>query len=288
MFDPPFLDDLPGCREKLRRAVDHMKLLQSEIQGFTDDFTPGNAYRFRKHPDPDTGSYTLRIEVLKAPPLLRWGAIVGDAVHNLRSCLDHLIEALTVAHSGTALTRTEFPIFEHEHGVPGSGPGFKDMKRKGGGPVPGSGYYKIRGIDPALWTPIEALQPYQRQGDPQSHVLFILHDLDIVDKHRLIPVVAFVTRISAFSFSGLSGSIVFDYMDSAEVGTPFIFEDEATIPGLMFGADSDPGVEVEFEMVFDVGLDQAGPGADYFATRFISEAIWCVGCICSYFEPFIK
>lgn len=53
--------------------------------------------------------YIAKIEV---PPPLRWGAIIGDCVHNLRSSLDTLMWQLVLLRRGRPLRRTQFPIFE--------------------------------------------------------------------------------------------------------------------------------------------------------------------------------
>lgn len=44
-----------------------------------------------------------------SPP--RWGAIAGDAVHNTRSALDHLICALALLNESESVNDNAFPIY---------------------------------------------------------------------------------------------------------------------------------------------------------------------------------
>lgn len=97
---------LDDCRLKTQRAREQFEDLQREIQEF-----------FHKHPceiacrsETATGRQTVKVP---EPPELprRWGLLLGEACHNARSALDHMVYAL--AGSTTETSRTSFPIFEN-------------------------------------------------------------------------------------------------------------------------------------------------------------------------------
>lgn len=128
------------------------------------------------------GGIGIRVQVQKQPPFDRWGVLIGETVHDLRSTLDHLTWALTIAHSGPPhgrLTRwwreVEFPIFT-DH----------DAFRR-------TGLRDLQGVDPALIPTFEGLQPFHR-AQPDRHPLAILHALSILDKHQTLPLVAIASR----------------------------------------------------------------------------------------------
>lgn len=58
--------------------------------------------------DANTSEWVVRFCVLEAPPL-KWGVLIGDVVHNLRSALDHLAWQLVLRNGGESSWRTQFP-----------------------------------------------------------------------------------------------------------------------------------------------------------------------------------
>ncbi len=77
--------DLRGVAEKLDRAAYHIDLLDKEIANFR-----------REHPITTFAEYeggkTFLVKVrVPATPDLRWGVMLGDAIHNLRCALDHAV-----------------------------------------------------------------------------------------------------------------------------------------------------------------------------------------------------
>ena len=86
---------LDGCHAKLRRAYQHLRSLDDAIQewGKQTPYTP--AVRI----DDKSGEHVVTIAQVLEPPLLGWAVITGDALHNLRSALDHLVCVLARALS---------------------------------------------------------------------------------------------------------------------------------------------------------------------------------------------
>jgi hypothetical protein len=133
------------------------------------------------------------------PPVDPFGLLIGDALHNLRSALDALAYALALAFTNPLpkeiANSSEFPIFGDEdwEGTPNVGSNLFHQTTKKGNPAPGSGLFKIRGCDPRVQTIIEGLQPYKRGKDFRTHPLWIMHELDRINKHRLLH-----TTVAAF------------------------------------------------------------------------------------------
>jgi hypothetical protein len=98
---------------------------------------------------------------------------MGDCLHNLRSSLDHLAWQLVLADGGTPTTRTDFPIFKCE-GL------FREHKKSKKAPTG-----VVGGVSQQAAALIESLQPYNRtDGSPEEHPLWVVHHLNIIDKHR--------------------------------------------------------------------------------------------------------
>lgn len=113
------------------------------------------------------------------PVPLRFSVIAGEVIHHLRSCLDHVVWQLSDTtyrrdHSG----RIEFPVFG---------------KMPKGGEL-GKYEEKVKGVAKAVRAVIDRLQPY-RDSNPLMNPLWIIHQLDRLDKHReLLIVVSGVIR----------------------------------------------------------------------------------------------
>jgi hypothetical protein len=100
--------------------------------------------------------------------------IIGDAVHNLRSALDHLACALAELENPTASetghSGIEFPIYISE------------------GKFNRTGAAKIKKLATPAQDEIKSLQPYKAGDNARFQHLWALHQLDIIDKHRRISI----------------------------------------------------------------------------------------------------
>jgi len=70
-------------RVKLDRAKEQLLNLDAEVRAFMDS----RPYHTIAKPDGEPGRLRIRFEQIKNPPL-RFGAIAGEIMHHLRSCLD--------------------------------------------------------------------------------------------------------------------------------------------------------------------------------------------------------
>jgi hypothetical protein len=117
----------------------------------------------RREQDPQSGEIVFyALSVPSIPPELL--LIAGDAIHNLRSTLDHLAWKLVEANGSTPTEATSLPIFDTPE------------KYKTGVAR------KVKGMGQRAIEKIDRLNPYKGGNNE----LWTLHKLDIVDKHRLI------------------------------------------------------------------------------------------------------
>lgn|GEM_PF-1917404 len=120
--------------------------------------------------DPDTWEWIERFQIREPPPL-RWGVMLGECVHNLRSALDHLVCQLTLLDGGTMedCAQTQFPIASKCKAQ------FDRMADR-----------RIPGLSEWHRAMVRRAQPYRAGDSAWKHPLAILADLSNADKHRLI------------------------------------------------------------------------------------------------------
>jgi hypothetical protein len=98
--------------------------------------------------------------------------LAGDVIHNLRAALDHLAQQLALLNTPTLtqekLRLIEFPIAET----------FAKYKKSKAG--------KVEGIHPDAIKAIDTLEPYGDGNGKFSALLWRLHALDNIDKHRTL------------------------------------------------------------------------------------------------------
>jgi len=127
------------------------------------------------------GVVTAYASVDEQPPREVISVLIGDALHNMRSALDHLAYALTNAYTPSLTdeigSRSEFPIFGDEDRKGRLGKGVTLFQ---------SSLAKIQGWDPAAKAVVEGLQPYKRGNDFREDPLWALQELDRIGKHRLL------------------------------------------------------------------------------------------------------
>jgi len=171
---------------KLRRAKEKLDVFDKEVLAFLKD----HPNRLLTHLQPKgQGRYeVLALVKFDVPPPERLQLLAGEVLHQARSALDHLVFAMSLVNSSwkdvdVEDARTEFPIFMDASA-------FHKVHAKGknkGKPVVGSGIYKVRLVEPAAQAIIKGLQPYQA-GNP-LHLLWILSQLENIDKHRRLSLV---------------------------------------------------------------------------------------------------
>jgi hypothetical protein len=177
--DIPSLD---GCEAKFGRGKTHAKKLRTEIASILND----DSYRLRPERDEQTAQYVFYAEEL---PTVRedWGLVFGDAIHNLRATLDHLVVQLAILGQGRALTEeevrsSEFPVL-HDPASWGQVAGPRGVKLLRSGERE-----RIRELQPfnAQDRSIWGRAALFGAGARIPRMIQALHHIDIADKHRFV------------------------------------------------------------------------------------------------------
>jgi hypothetical protein len=89
---------------KIERADHHIADLERQFEAFV----ARKPHRFAISQDPKSGQPTIQIRFVETVPKL-FSAIIGDAVHNLRSALDHMTWDIIGYDGGTQDRDLQFP-----------------------------------------------------------------------------------------------------------------------------------------------------------------------------------
>jgi hypothetical protein len=135
-----------------------------ELEAAVEDFRRTQPYKISHRRDDARGEVTFFVEEVPELPV-SLTLLLGDVIHNLRSKLDHLADALVSAAGGTPDKITSFPIFESLNA-------YQDHSRK-----------RLDGVNQYCFQTIDNMQPYKGGW---GHWAWQLHQLDIIDKHRLL------------------------------------------------------------------------------------------------------
>jgi len=161
------MDPLDGCRAKIERANEHIKNLSLEYSAHANS----GQYRIVQEYDTANGILVLKFADVKTLPT-RLSVIIGDALHQLRSALDHSIHQLILKNGGIVTKKTQFPVFQSHEGYVARG------------------HPMISGLSVPAAALIESFQPYQLGTSAGEHPLWVLAELNNADKHRLLLVTA--------------------------------------------------------------------------------------------------
>ncbi len=237
--------DFNGVWVKVERAKEHISNLEALDQGFLQS----NPYEIIPYDEPDTGDLIFKVKVSAQPPL-RWGAIVGDTIHNLRSSLDLLVCELVRANGEKVKPNTGFPVFKS---ATASANAFKS------GP-PG----QVKGAPKAAVDLIKKAKPYDGGND----ALWRLHQLDIADKHKLLIAVGSAHRNVIVDFGAIHRNSIASHfgVDPSEIPSApiairpadrqFPLKDGAEVFRMataVRGSDMDMNPQFTFEIAFGEG-----------------------------------
>jgi hypothetical protein len=237
---------------KLHRAEKHIDDLDSEIKSFLD----GRPYRLTSD-FTSNGDGTTIWERKAEMSTQGWigGTVafpLGDAVHNMRASLDYIVSYLWVCAGRSPMkSKAVFPIC---------------LKRS---VFERSGRDKISGLPAGAQAVIEGLQPYAR--DKRSDKLWILHKLDIIDKHRMI-------NLSGYS---LPYGVFFDPQGVANVRVirsdvfPGPFQQGTVLARAVVEVTGDrPGeMDMADDFAADLAFDEAGPASGLLVVKTIREIL---------------
>jgi len=153
--------------EKLHRADQHIQELHGKLATFLGEAADSEVV----HDDPRVAEAFADFQRNRAVDL-SISIVAGEAIHQLRSVLDHLVCALIVKDGGTPSSASQFPIFNYRPTKP------DDLRRYEA---------QIKGVTRnEVLILIETHQPYQRGNGRERHWLSILKRLNNADKHSSI------------------------------------------------------------------------------------------------------
>lgn len=174
-------DPLRGPLRKVDRAKQHIEDLERKVGEFADR----NPYRIVVEPSFNPGNtamISLAVRIREETPD-ELALLVGDALHNLRSSLDHL--ACCLVPGGTSDPDCSFPFAKSEQAFEQT-----ILSRP------------IRKAKPNAIDAIRQLKPYPGGND----TLYGLHVIDNLDKHRLL--------LPVLGASGLKNPFVVKFGDN--------------------------------------------------------------------------
>ena len=217
----------------------------NRLEGKSSAHRDTHPIRIRTVPHADGRGEEWFVVVLSpVPPDI--GRVAADAVHNLRSALDHLAVALAVAN-GADLdnTRASFPISEdygefHGH-LPPCEPSTHHASR--------SGKHRIRDLSETAQAFVERKQRHER-WEKSAH-LFELRYLDNRDKHRVLNP-AYLQPTAYFGMVGLEIE-----WDRHAPGSAFV--DGAHLASVRLAPDN-PGLKMQTPLVAAISVDRSTGG----------------------------
>jgi hypothetical protein len=234
------VDRLEGPRAKVERAKKHLVDLQTEIS----EFLSHEPYSVVPDDESEPGKHIDRVRVNDDPPPL-FALIAGDLIHNLRSVWDHLAWQLVLANDGAPSGRTEFPVQW------GSTDEDKARTRRA-----------INGMSDDAMKLVDASQPYRVREigrEPEDHPLYVIHKLDIEDKHHRLLIVgcAFTgAKIHAGRPGEWNPGAVMEFELFTSPRRVFPLKDGAILWTYSLGELTN--VPVNSEATFDVAFDVPG------------------------------
>jgi hypothetical protein len=271
---------------KLRRADMHLRFLYDSIQEFLET----HPYDVEAELDFDTGEVVMYGKVVRDPSraeTTRWGVVIGDIVHNLRSALDHMIWVLSL----DASTPPPPPPDPIPNSSPWHSVAFPVIVNLADWTL--SEMKKIAGVRPDLRARIEALQPFNTgPSTPREEPLAVLHQLWQVDKHRhlhltncFVGVKDIVHRKPFPSAPDIAFQVTWKRdVGPFKDGAPIARAKPIPIPGGVI-AVSLPMMHMEPHLAFDVAFDQGPPAYGGRVMESLERLYNTVSAILIDFQP---
>jgi hypothetical protein len=185
--------DLSSVEAKLERAATHFE----SIERIAVSWVNKHLYRLVHERNADFTRHELIYRCTEELNFETLSLMFGDAIHNLRSALDHLIYAIAVHKASGATPPPDwriiaFPITDCPTGK-GSFKNFCAAKLGTFAP------------DTKLLEVLEDFQPYRRKNKVFPPLLKVLRDFDDADKHRLLHL-AFIQGVQ-WEYEGTFGNV---------------------------------------------------------------------------------
>jgi hypothetical protein len=245
---------LAAIMPKLSRAEEHIEALDMKVIEFLNT----RPYRIVRNDEMDGAYEVLRVEIIRQPPDAL-AVLIGDALQNLRSTLDHLAFQLAIEARGRALTAEEerevwFPVTDdprwtHFDGFVRAGPG-----------------RRINPLFAGAQVEIHALQPCHRTNPPDDP-LWIVNHLNNIDKHRRVLLGGSMVQSGSWGMAPLG-----EPLDDLKL-TIGLLEDGAEMARVRWGgAPPGPEPDLTWHFLFSIAIAEQGPLAGLDTCAFLRYA----------------
>jgi len=174
-----------GPKLKIERAKKHINDLDECLLSFSKT----DYYRLWVDKDPHTGHNVLQFKITETLPV-ETALIIGDALHNLKSALDCALNDIVYWKFAFRDDFTKFP--------------FRDSRNDLVKAIKGGLIYKAS--EQICDLIVGTIKPYKGGND----ALCALHDLNILDKHRLLLPCVMITRIDGICAEDDTGTMYRD------------------------------------------------------------------------------
>jgi len=249
---------LDGCREKIKRANEHIREIHNDIVD-KRRMPLGKqtivATRHLEIGDPKDPSTWKKEEIIfrigsTPPPLpLCFTLYAGEAIHQLRSALDHLVYQLIVAHTKNP------PVFRSAFPVVGKLSYFKSGKKRTAVEEYEAQTGRLKqDISISAEALIRGLQPFQRGASFEDDPLWQLSELDNAYKHRLLMLTVHGVSLYNVTVTGSGGKRAqasfqptIRFKNGAEIGRLDVTDPAFRHPDV--SVDGDLVVNIAFEEV---------------------------------------
>lgn len=170
--------DFLGARLKIERADHHIQQFESIVRAYVLD----NVKALRPEPNPKRWKKrSLGGRIPRHTP-----TIVGDAIHNLRTSLDHAYCALVEANQGAVNRWTKFPFGDTRQNTESS------IKGQEASSLPSATVIEFI---------LDEIKPFKEGGGD----LYGVHRLDIADKHHVLIATDAVMNVEKLELLDASG-----------------------------------------------------------------------------------
>lgn len=155
---------MPSRWERVLAKYEWAKKHVADYHSAVELFRRENPHSLARDLDPATREYVYRVtSIPEIPEPLK--CRLGDAIHNLRSTLDHAAYAVVEAGTIPPNKHTYFPVFDTPKA-------YRDQVES-----------RVPGLRKHCYEIFNNIQPYQRGF---GNWIWELHGLDIINKHRLL------------------------------------------------------------------------------------------------------
>jgi len=264
-------DGLRLAMRRVERSKERRRDLESEMRAWAES----GAYKVVPHLNSETGDTVFYVsELSDITPLTH--SLIGEIIHTLRTALDHLAYQLFIVSRTDPLDegdRIEFPIYD-------------DSKT-----TESNAFRPIKTLRPEIIEAIRKVNPCKTN----QPLLWILHRLDIVDKHRRI-VTCHLAHHSVFIRDALRQLLTetgyADMLPVLELRPAFVTSHRtgrrAQVGDILFSAP--PGydkVNEKLHFTFDIAFDESGVIEGKSVIETLDAMIKSVENLITNFEPFL-